>query len=87
MSWTAGPVLFAAGEERTLYYYWGTANLPQWRGPQIGFPQPARWGSSFVATPQGSEQAGSEADEMRYLVTIKNRGSAGKVMLCGGGLT
>jgi hypothetical protein len=87
VSWTAGPVLFASGEERTLNYYWGTPELPEWRGPQIAFPHPSKWGGAFVATAQGSQQEGPESDEIRYLVTIKNFGGAGTFTLYGGGLT
>jgi hypothetical protein len=44
-------------------------------------------GGTFVATAQGSQNAGhSHEQETKYLVTIKNRGAAGKFTLYIGGL-
>jgi hypothetical protein len=45
-------------------------------------------GGTFVATAQGSQNAGhGHEPEMKYLVTIKNRGASGKFTLYIGGLT
>lgn len=90
VSWTSGSILFAAGEERTLWYYWGTRDLPVWKGPQVAIPGPPMInGGAFVATAQGSRSVASEFEQaMQYLVTIKNLSAgAGKFSLYGGGLT
>jgi hypothetical protein len=91
VSWTRGPFVFAAGQEKTLRYWFpGRGRIPEWRGPQVAVPDPNMLpGGTFVATAQGSQNAGQhEHDpEMKYPVTIKNRGGAGKFTLYGGGLT
>ena len=89
MSWRAGPILLATGEERTISYWWGARETPEWHGPQVAVPGPSMsgGGAGLVATAQGSRNVGSDFDQtMQYLVTIKNHGAAGSFYLHGGGL-
>jgi hypothetical protein len=85
-----GPFIFAEGQEKTLRYWFpGGGKLPDWKGPRVAVPGPRMpRGGNFVATAQGSTNVGPEHDpQMKYLVTIKNRGGSGKFTLYIGGLT
>jgi len=87
---TKGPYIFAGGHEQTIRYWFpGGGEIPEWRGPRVAVPGPNMPpGGTFVATAQGSQNAGhGHEPEMKYLVTIKNRGASGKFTLYIGGLT
>jgi hypothetical protein len=88
--WTLGPYYFAGGQEKTLgYVFPGGGELPDWVGPLVAVPGPLMpRGGNFVATAQGSRNVGPEHDpQMKYVVTIKNRGGAGKFTLYIGRIT
>jgi hypothetical protein len=91
VSWIGRTYHFAAGQEKTLrYWFAGEGEIPEWRGPQMAVPGPSMpRGGNFVATAQGSRNVGPEHDPViEYLVTIKNRsGGAAKFTLYGGRLT
>jgi hypothetical protein len=91
VGWTKGPFVLDAGQEETIEYWFPDAlGMGEWRGPQVALPGPEMVvGGKFVATAQGSHNAGEHGGDvdMRYVVTIKNLDGAGAFMLIGGGLT